>query len=198
MTVAVCAVKNEPNLDAFLVSLRPYVDGVVVADETDGPRWGGIGPSLVWAWREALLLGATQIVQIDAGGSHDPTDIPRLTSFPDTDIVIGSRFQFGSTYMGRPWRNMASRGYGQIQAARRWRTPGVSIRDWTSGYRCFSRTATQHLVGQDYRATMHGWQAEVLHRALDADLSVREAPIRYIAGESSLRPRHIREALAVR
>lgn len=194
MLVAVTAVKNEPDLAVFTRMVRRHVDAVVVADESDGPCYGGgIGPSLRWAWREALSLGADRVVQIDAGGSHDPAQIGSLTAV-DADVVVGSRFCPGASYRGRRWRAVASRVYAFDQNI----GSATRIHDWTSGFRVFTRDALEVLAYLDYTAKMHGWQAEVLHRAVDAGLTIVEAPIDYQAGATSLRWSHVREALAVR
>lgn len=210
--IAVVATRNEPRIREFVLEVRRYVDDVICADESTSsfcreeiglsgavllPCQGGIGPSLVAGWRKALSMGADLIVQIDAGGSHSPRDIPRVM-FPvmvgQADVVVGSRFTGGATYRGRRWRAWCSRLYAWLH---RWYSarPGT---DWTSGFRCFTRRAAKLLARQPYEVTMHGWQAEVLHRAHDLELRVIEAPINYQAGSSALKVAHVKEAMRVR
>lgn len=214
MNVAVVATRNEAATIGPLVHiLRQYASQVFVSDESDygdttpfeaamagacvitaslgGER--GLGPSLIRAYREAYRCGARRVIQIDAGGSHDPDEIPYLLA-EDAHIVIGSRFVPGSTYIGRPWRSRASRVYGYSMYAR----SGLPVRDWTSGYRVFSRHAIDLLIDAPYEAKMHGWQAEVLLHAHRYNLSVCEVPIHYQAGDTSLRLPHVWEALKVR
>lgn len=206
-TVAVIPTRNEKFVGAFIEEVYGYVDDVVIADESDdnstissaifhGAEFvkceGGIGPSCVKGWKKALKLGADRVVQIDAGNSHSVQDIP-LVAQPLADVVVGSRFRVGSSYQGRQWRALCSQGYARIQNG-----PDRKQTDWTSGFRSFSAEAAEYLADCLYFAKMHGWQAEVLHRAHDAGFDIAEVPIRYTAGRSSLRLAHVREALAVR
>jgi hypothetical protein len=71
------------------------------------------------------------------------------------------------------------------------------LKDWTSGYRVFSRSALECLLQHKYYATMHAWQMEVLAWALLDKLTVCEYPIAYTAGRSSMRWKLIDEAIMV-
>lgn len=207
--IACITAKDEAATIAQLVyELQWNVSGVVVVN--DGSRddtgplaslagaqvlahpypWG-IGPSLLHAWRVALDLGADRIVQMDAGGSHSVINLSKLLR-SSADLVIGSRFVRGAHYEGRAWRAYCSR----IAAIACNLRTGASIRDWTSGYRVFTRSAIEQLIAQTYHARMHGWQIEVLGHALHLDLSIEEVPITYRAGESSFRWKHAKEALS--
>lgn len=156
----------------------------------------GIGPSLVEGWRMALEAGSDAILQIDAGGSHDPGSAPVLVARLEyADLVIGSRFCFGATYRGNKRRALMSR---LAAAACNWRYgDGDALADWTSGYRAFTSGAIGYLAHQPYRAAMHGWQIEVLLHARRSGMKVLEAPITYLAGRSSFNRRVAREALRV-
>lgn len=155
-----------------------------------GGKWG-IGPSLMHAWGMALEDDPFKIIQIDAGGSHDPRDILSLAhAGHGADLVIGSRFLDRSNYTGRPVRSLMSRLAG---IACNWAV-GSNIKDWTSGYRIFSPRLVRALLQVPYTCKMHGWQIEVLGRALELGVVVREAPISYIAGRSSFNFKIAREA----
>jgi dolichol-phosphate mannosyltransferase len=151
----------------------------------------GIGPCLMLAWRAALEHGATRIVQMDAGGSHDPADLPRLLAV-EAAVVIGSRFVDGGSYQGRPWRAAASRVLARALSVSQ---PGWPrhIYDWTSGYRIFTRQAGRRLLSYRYLAKMHAWQIEVLARARQEHLLIEESPIHYRAGRSSFDGGALRE-----
>jgi dolichol-phosphate mannosyltransferase len=204
--VAVIAARNEEQTIQSLVErLFAHVDRVIVIDaESDDhtalrafeagahvfPGSGGIGPCLVRGWQLALEAGASRIVQIDAGGSHDVADLPRLLACR-ADLVIGSRFVRGAVYHGRPWRALASR---VASLACSYAQSGASWHDWTSGYRVFSARAARYLADVRYTATMHGWQIEVLARAGEAGIGIAEVPITYTAGASSFSPAVAHEA----
>lgn len=208
--VAVIATMDEPNVGPLIeVLLRRYVDKVIVVDDSRTSETAnaaleagavvvrgtnqGLGRAQRRGWQTALGFGATHVVQMDAGGSHDPMHLTRMF-YEQADIVIGSRFIPGGHYTGRLWRDAASRIYArQMNLRHRER-----IRDWTSGYRVFTAEAVIALMQFPYRCRQHGWQAEALLRARDAGLTIREVPIRYQAGDSSLRLKHVWEAVTVR
>lgn len=145
----------------------------------------GIGPALMLAWNLALQAGCQYVLQIDAGGSHDPQDATRFIEALDrgAEMVIGSRFHEGALYIGNPKRRILSR-----VAAIMCRVAHSSGHwsDWTSGYRAFSADAIRQLLTKHYYQTMHPWQVEVLAQATDIGLNIVEVPITYRAGRSSL------------
>lgn len=154
------------------------------------PERQGLGPSLMLGWYHAVVEHYDSLVQIDAGGSHNPRQIYMLKaairawSADDRPVmVIGSRFLSSSRYIGNPSRARLSRL--AAWACNRLRPPGApAIRDWTSGFRAFNRSALKQLSTYDYNAKMHGWQIEVLYHALQAGFKVVETPIEYTAGRS--------------
>lgn len=153
----------------------------------------GIAASVMDAWHVALNGGAERIIQMDAGGSHRPGDALRLRAI-EADVVIGSRFLPESEYTGRRWRAAMSRLAAIACSAKagRWLT------DWTSGFRAFRADTAYYLTTFcDYEAQMHGWQIEILGKALRAGLNVAEAPISYAAGESSFNWQVAGEAFSV-
>jgi dolichol-phosphate mannosyltransferase len=162
-----------------------------------------IGPSLMAGWKMALLDGCDLIGQMDAGGSHRPMDLMfaayRLGvpgNANEKRMVVGSRFLGGSrraSYKGRLWRNLASRGMAVLCNALTFQR----LSDWTSGLRVFTAPLVYALLTYEYQAGMHGWQIEVLYRALRCGADVREVGIDYVAGRSSMNRRVTREALRV-
>lgn len=154
----------------------------------------GIREHLMQGWRMALKAGCDVIVQMDAGGSHDPLQIDDLiwaTRF--ADVVIGSRFCEGGKYIGNPKRRFMS----QLAAfAMNFKTK-QSFTDWTSGYRAFRKGAVMQLLECSYFADMHAFQIEVLDWATLLGLAVAEIPITYTAGRSSFNRNVAREALDV-
>lgn len=157
----------------------------------------GIGPSLLQGWRCCVEMAQERVVQLDAGKSHEPADIPWLVAPIEAgraDMVIGSRFRAGSSYVGNPRRAIASRlaafGCNRAQVGAHWS-------DWTSGFRAFTVDALQTLLAHRYYARMHAWQIEVLAHAGADGLSITEVPIRYTAGRSSLDLAKVNEAFSV-
>lgn len=214
MDIAVITTRNEEDTIAPLVrSLRARGLRAVVVDEyseddtvrraltagativmpPEGVR--GIGPSLLEGWKKALAMGATRIVQVDAGGSHDPADVAGLLEAAETaEVVIGSRFCPGARHTGNRKRALFSR---LAALACNLAQPGARHSDWTSGYRVFSADAARRLLAQRYTARQHGWQIQVLAHAGALGLRIAEVPIRYRAGRSSFNRRVAWEAFMV-
>lgn len=151
--------------------------------------------ALLAGWDMALVGGYGHIVQLDAGGSHYAGDVTRLLCavHHGCDMAVGSRFAPGAVYHGRPRRREMSR---LAAAACRLKT-GAYLTDWTSGFRAFRSGALRALVGAPYRASMHGWQIEVLAQAIRHEMIIGEVPVTYRAGRSSFNWRVAREAVDV-
>lgn len=152
----------------------------------------GIGKSLLEGWRYALYNSWDNVIQIDAGGSHDPHEWQRGFD-SNADIVIGSRFLPASQYIGRGWRAIASR----ITAALLNFATHKKISDWTSGYRIFSNRALQELVDIQYMTNGHTWQIEVLGEAIHKKLKIAEFPITYTAGNSTMKWKTVDDLIKV-
>lgn len=209
---AVITALNEENTIGGIVDCL-IADGwqvVVINDgSTDDTAWNaltagahvihnapsqGIAKSLLKAWKVAIDEGADYVVQLDAGGSHDPmqaTDLLVDLILADAEMVIGSRFVAGSRYVGRKWRALASR----FAAVMLNFAAHAHLSDWTSGFRCFSRRAIEELLSFDYHQTMHAWQIEVIGWAIERDFYIIETPITYTAGRSSLNLRGVSDAV---
>lgn len=212
---AVITTLNEQQSIGFLVrQLREQGLRVVVVDDASGDDTvyvarhagahviahvlrTGIGPSLVEGWRYALDEHAAHVVQMDAGGSHLPSHIPNMIhQLGGAEVIIGSRFRYGSVYDGNLKRAVMSRMAAMACNMKAFhRLTGIS--DWTSGYRAFQADALRKLANVHYQAEMHGWQIEVLRAALLLGMRVREVPIYYQAGRSSFNRRVAREAFDV-
>ncbi len=189
--------KDEAATIADLVAEAAHYGTVLVvtsgpSDDT-GPRAASAGAQVIYngqsiagkivtGWQRALDNNATRVIVMDAGGSHRPSDIPRLLA-AEADIVIGSRFVAGGQYHGRSWRRVCSQVMALLCNLAQ---PGKQVHDWSSGFRCYSVEAIGQLLAVHYKSDMHAWQIEVLGWARRLHLSVEEVPIQYTAGHSSL------------
>jgi dolichol-phosphate mannosyltransferase len=139
------------------------------------PRKQGIGPAYVAGFREALAGGAELIVQMDADFSHDPADLPRLTSAATAaDIVLGSRYVAGGAVAGwGPIRRLISRGgsaYARLLL-------GLPIRDLTGGFKVLRREALAAIDLDAIASHGYAFQVELTYRAVEAGLRVVELPV---------------------
>ena len=208
MVVVVIPTLNEEE-SIYSITLVPRLMGykVIVVDggSTDRTRkWASAAGATVFGsmpgyreqmtagWKHALAMGADRIVQMDAGWSHTPDDIGHLLDV-DADLVIGSRFMFGSAYIGKPLRALGSRFAAlMLNFARH-----SHYSDWTSGFRVWRREALEKIVTQTWLTEGHAWQIEVLFEAGEKGLTVEERPILYEAGRSYMKFRDVFDAIGV-
>ena len=156
----------------------------------------GLGTAYVEGFQYALNEGADMIVQMDADLSHPPEYISGLlTVLEDCDVAIGSRYTKGGT-VDPSWglrRKILSRA-GNTYA--RWVT-GLTIKDATGGFRCFTRYALEAIDLQGIRSEGFAFQLEMAYRSHRNGLRIAELPIHFpnrILGGSKMSWRIILEA----
>ncbi|HEX4444336.1 MAG TPA: polyprenol monophosphomannose synthase [Galbitalea sp.] len=127
------------------------------------------------------------LVEMDGDGSHRPEQLPALLAeIDEADVVVGSRWVAGG---GAPnWelrRSLLSRA-GSLYARL---ALGLPYRDVTGGFRAYRRGALARLDYTSVRAQGYCFQIEMLWRASEAGLVIREVPIQFaerIAGKSKM------------
>jgi dolichol-phosphate mannosyltransferase len=139
-------------------------------------------------YHEALGSGADWILEIDAGFSHQPDDIPRFFQAMEEgyDCIFGSRFIQGGHISETPLkRQVLSRG-GTLLANV---LLGTKLKDMTSGFELFSRNALQMVLDKGIQSRAHFFQTEI--KTYCAHLRTKEVPIHY----KSASPRVSRSAV---
>jgi len=159
-----------------------------------GPR--GLGRALAAGFAHALARGAGVVVQMDADGSHDARDLPRLLAAlaAGADLAVGSRYVRGG---GVEHWGAARRVISRAGCAYARRVLGVPVRDLTSGCKAWRAEALRAADPASARAEGYAFHVELTHRALCAGLRVVEVPIRFTerrAGRSKLSRRIVLEA----
>jgi dolichol-phosphate mannosyltransferase len=130
----------------------------------------------VRGYREALNAGSDWILEIDAGFSHQPCEIPRFFEkmMEGYDCVFGSRFCDGGDYKEAPLsRYLVSRG-GSIVANV---LLGTKLRDMTSGFEMFTKDALIKVLDKGIRSKGHFFQTEI--KVYCRNFKVVEVPISY-------------------
>ena len=163
----------------------------------------GYGRSLLEGYRVAVDHGYTRLVQLDADFSHDPVIVPQLIEATlRADVVIGSRYCDGGGIANWPLRRrLLSRFANQYVRT----ITGLSVRDSTSGFRCYTRRALEVILEMPTAAEGYAFLVETTFRAQRAGLKIAEVPItftdrregqskmsRKIIVESVLRPWRLR------
>lgn len=189
-TVAVVPAYNEAGtVGAVVDGAAAEVDRVVVVDDgsTDDTAAvardhgatvvehvlnTGVGGAVRTGYRYAIRNGFDYVVQIDADGQHDPTQIPRLLETAvaeDCDMVIGSRYLNESHEEYSPVRNAGIRFFTTVVN----RLGGVDITDVTSGFRIYRTAALESIL---HHSDKH-WAVEQTLEAARSDYRIEEVSV---------------------
>jgi len=156
----------------------------------------GLGAAYLAGFDWALDNGYDVVVEMDADGSHQPEQLPRLLdALRDADLVLGSRWVPGGSVVNWPKsREFLSRGgslYTRMML-------GVPMRDATGGYRAFRADTLRKLDLTGVESAGYCFQVELGWRAVKAGMRVREVPIEFVErelGASKMSQRIVVEAL---
>jgi dolichol-phosphate mannosyltransferase len=142
------------------------------------PGKSGLGSAYIAGFRWALERGYGAMVEIDADGSHQPEELPRLLAALEqgADLVIGSRWVPGGSVHNWPRsRELLSRSansYTRIML-------GIAVRDATGGFRAY-RAGTLRAIDLDQVMSQgYCFQIDLTLRTLRAGLTVVEVPITF-------------------
>jgi dolichol-phosphate mannosyltransferase len=126
-------------------------------------------------YESALEAGASWILEMDGGMSHQPEEIPRFLKYVegDFDYVVGCRFMAGGSHTGSFWRRFVSWSGGVLANA----LLGTRMRDMTSGFEMFSSKAMKLVTTHGVRSRAHFFQTEIKY--LLRDWRWVEVPITY-------------------
>ncbi|MDY6783402.1 MAG: glycosyltransferase [Cyanobacteriota bacterium] len=146
----------------------------------------------VRGYREAIDAGCDWILEIDAGFSHQPSDIPQFFQkmLQGFDCVFGSRFCKGGKISNSPLsRRLVSLGGTHLTNL----LLGTRLSDMTSGFQMFANPALQYVLSQGIKSRYHFFQTEIKFHC--RHLRVAEVPIHYQAASPSVRGKAIKDAL---
>ena len=168
---------NSPDGTADRVAEAARTDaniGLIVRQKKEG-----FGPACSEGLAAALLRSPSVIVQMDADGSHDPTEMMRLIApilSGEADLVIGSRRVRGGRTVG--WSR--SRNILSIFGSTYARTLlHLRASDATSGYRAWHPDLLRTLLRERPRADGYGFLIEMVWRAQQLGARIADAPITF-------------------
>ena len=130
----------------------------------------------VRGYQEALDAGCDWILEIDAGFSHQPSQIPQFFDkmAEGYDCVFGSRFcKGGEMSESSMARYVFSRG-GTILANL---LLGTKLKDMTSGFEMFTSDALRKVLQKGIQSRGHFFQTEI--KAHCRNMRIVEVPIHY-------------------
>jgi dolichol-phosphate mannosyltransferase len=141
----------------------------------------GLGAAYLAGFRWGIENGYGVLVEMDADGSHQPEELPRLlTALKSADVVLGSRWIPGGRVVNWPkYREFISRGgstYSRLLL-------DVPIRDVTGGYRAFRKETLLGLGMDEVASQGYCFQVDLAWRAVKAGFHVVEVPITFVERE---------------
>jgi len=156
----------------------------------------GYGRSLLEGYRAAIDRGYDRLVQLDADFSHDPAVVPHLIDATrQADVAIGSRYCAGGRVANWPLRRrLLSRFANRYVRV----ITGLTVRDSTSGFRCYTSRALRILLEALIAAEGYAFLVETAFRAQRAGLQIAEVPITFVdrrEGQSKMSRKIIFESM---
>jgi glycosyltransferase involved in cell wall biosynthesis len=156
----------------------------------------GLGRAYIAGFKWALDAGYDVVVEMDADGSHQPEELPRLLkALAHADMVKGSRWMTGGSVVD--WslhREVLSR------AANVWVMAAMNlpIHDATGGYNLFKAETLRKIDLDSIASKGYSFQVDMTRRVLENGGVVGEVPIEFHereAGVAKMSGNIIQEAL---
>lgn len=142
------------------------------------PGKAGLGAAYVAGFGWGLARGYDVLVEMDADGSHQPEELPRLLAALRTaDVVLGSRWVDGGEVLNWPRsRWLVSRtGNAYVRVAL-----GLPLGDATGGFRAYRREVLEALPLAEVSSQGYCFQVDLVWRAVRAGFQVVEIPITFV------------------
>jgi len=141
------------------------------------PYKTGLGRAYIDGFKKALSDGADFIFEMDADLSHDPKYFYDFAeAIKKADIVIGSRYTgLGSVEGWCFWRSFLSR-ISNIYISCLMAKP---VMDFTSGFRCYRRSAIESFNLEKITSHGYAFQIEMTYLAFKKGFRIEEIPIHF-------------------
>jgi dolichol-phosphate mannosyltransferase len=157
----------------------------------------GLGRAYLAGFSLALADGYQYLIEIDADGSHDPADLPRMLELAQdgADLVIGSRWVSGGAVLNWPWIREAISRAGNAYARTMLHS---SIRDITAGFRVFRASALRDIDFASVASQGYCFQVELAWHLERTGHRIEEHPITFVeraTGRSKMHAGIVVEAL---
>ena len=186
------AVLDRATTDNTLEILRQHATTTPELQVVWAPENRGVVDAYVRGYREALATTADWILEIDAGFSHRPEDMPTLFSKmrEGYDCVFGSRFCPGGSIRAsskkRYWLSWGGTALTNLLL-------GTKLHDMTSGFQLFKREALQAILDRGIESRGPFFQTEM--KTYARRMKVAEVPIHYRAASHAIGGKQVNDAL---
>jgi dolichol-phosphate mannosyltransferase len=150
-----------------------------------------VADAYIRGYKQALSAGCDRILEIDAGFSHQPSDIPQFFDkmIQGYDCVFGSRFCAGGRVSDNSIRREIVSHGGSILANL---FLGTKLKDMTSGFEMFSRAALCEVLNRGIRSRGPFFQTEI--KAYCRNMKIVEVPIHYRADGNNATPQNLKDS----
>jgi dolichol-phosphate mannosyltransferase len=157
----------------------------------------GLGRAYLAGFEWALARDYDAVVEMDADGSHQPEQLPRLLEAvrAGADLVIGSRWVRGGSVVNWPLHRKALSVGGNLYIRV---LLGMPVHDATAGYRVYTADALRRLDLHDVASQGYSFQTDLTRRAVERGMRVVEVPITFVEreiGDSKMSGAIMRESL---
>jgi len=146
----------------------------------------GKGAALLTGFAAALEQHCNWAISLDGDSQHNPQDARALLATVDRGercIVIGKR-QGMQNNRNVPWTSRFGREFSNFWV---WAAGGPWVEDSQSGFRLYPLPETLHL---ETKARRYQFEVEILVKAQQQGLKIKEAPVQVIYQEGSERISH--------
>lgn len=200
--VIVPTLNEEENIDVLLNELFSLPVDVLIVDDgskdqtiekarafdTSGRRINfllrdkkfGLGNAYRAGYAWGIERGYERIVQMDADGSHQVSDLERMLVFsddnPNVELVIGSRWTKGGKVInwnkGRELLSRLANRYTQALIK-------LDVKDATAGFRIYRKSLLERMDIQGVQSEGYCYQIEMTREALNVNAVISEIPITF-------------------
>ena len=143
----------------------------------------GLGKAYICGFKWALAEGYDYIIEMDADFSHSPADLPRLYAAchdEGYDVSVGSRYITGVNVVNWPIGRVLMSYYASAYV----RTIlGISLRDTTAGFVCWSCKVLETIRLDDIRFKGYAFQIEMKYTALRLGFRIKEVSVVFVNRE---------------
>jgi glycosyltransferase involved in cell wall biosynthesis len=177
-------VVNDGSTDSTAKAIEPLEDITVLHH----PVNLGKGAALLTGLAAAYKRGCNVALTIDGDGQHDPEDVWSLLNQVKDEkrcIVVGSR-QGMVKGKNVPWTSRFGKKFSNFWV---WTSGGPPLEDSQSGFRLYPLPETLEL---EVKARRYQFEVEVLVKAKQRGIIVKEAPVRVIYQTKGERVSHFR------
>ena len=176
--------------------LKTKIAGLEVLNR---PKKSGLGSAYRDGYRFALEKNFDAVIQIDADGSHQVSDLPKLLSQFESsgslDLVIGSRWIKGGSVLNWSKHREALSRIANIYSNF---LLGLGVKDSTAGFRIYKTSAIKKLNLGNIKSEGYCFQIEMTREIKKIRGVISEIPITFVErqfGKSKMSGKIVIEAM---